>query len=87
MPNSKKPFMAFQNESDVLNIGNELTIENRLDRISIYGSLELTKDEEGLQYAYELKRIVESVIEVLKHADIPEHVEMKVSETVENPFS
>lgn len=84
MPN--KPFLAYQNESDNFTIGNDFTVENRLDRISINGSLELTKDKEGLQYAYELKRIVDSAIEVLKKVDLPEHIEIIASETVENPF-
>ena len=78
--------MAYQNESDSFKIGSELTVENRLDRISINGSLELTKDKEGLQYAHELKRIIDSAIEVLKHGNIPDHIEVKASETVENPF-
>ena len=83
---SNKPFLAYQNESDSFTIGSDLTVENRLDRISIYGSLELTKDKEGLQYAYELKRIVDSAIEVLKKSDLPDHVELNANETVENPF-
>lgn len=86
MPNSKKPFMAYANELDSLTLG-ELTIENRLDRISIYGSLELTKDKQGLQNAYELKRIVDSSVEALKNKDLPEHIEVKASKTVENPFA
>ena len=87
MPNNKKAFMAYQNESDSLTIGKELTVENRLDRISIYGSVELTKDKEGLRYAYELKRIVDSAIEALKGKDLPDHIEIKAIEIVENPFS
>jgi hypothetical protein len=86
MPNNKKPFMAFQNESDSLSIGNALTVENRLDRISIYGSIELKKDKEGLQYAYKLKRIIDATIEELKHADLPEHIEIVPVEMVKNPF-
>jgi hypothetical protein len=86
MPNSKKPFMAFQNESDTLTIGSDLTVENRLDRISLYGSLELTKDKEGLAYAYALKRVIESAIEALKGKDLPDHIEVIASESVENPF-
>lgn len=85
MPN--KPFLAYQNESDSFTIGSDLTIENRLDRISVNGSLELTKDKEGLQYAYALKRIVDSAIEALKGKDLPKHIEIAVSETVENPFA
>ena len=86
MPNSKKGFMPYANESDTFTIGNELTVENRLDRISISGSIELTKDKEGLQYAYELKRVVDSAIEALKGKDLPEHIEIATVEMVENPF-
>ena len=84
MPN--KPFLAYQNESDSFTIGSDLTVENRLDRISVYGSLELTKDKEGLQYAYELKHIIDATIAELKHADLPEHIEIAPVEMVENPF-
>ena len=86
MPNSKKGFMPYANESDTVTIGNELTVENRLDRISISGSIELTKDKEGLQYAYELKRIIDATIEELKNKDLPEHIEIAPVETVSNPF-
>lgn len=85
MPNSKKPFQAYQNETDSFVIG-KLTVENRLDRISLYGSLELTKDKEGLQRAYELKRIVDSAIDVLKGTDLPDHIEVKATDSVDNPF-
>jgi len=84
MPN--KPFLAYQNESDSFTIGSDLTVENRLDRISINGSLELTKDKEGLQYAYELKRIVDSAIEALKGKDLPEKIEAQAPDSVDNPF-
>ncbi len=39
-------FMAYENETDSFTIG-AMTVENRLDRISIYGSLDITKDKEG----------------------------------------
>jgi hypothetical protein len=85
MPN--KPFLAYQNESDSFTIGSDLTVENRLDRISIYGSLELTKDKEGLQYAYELKLVVDAAIEVLKKTDLPDKIEVSATESVDNPFA
>ena len=78
--------MPYANESDTFTIGNELTVENRLDRISISGSIELTKDKQGLQYAYELKRIIDATIEELKHSDLPEHIQNASVEMVENPF-
>lgn len=87
MPNNNKGFIPYASESDTLTIGDELTVENRLDRISISGFVELTMDKEGLQYAYELKRIIDSAVEALKNKDLPEHIEVKASETVENPFA
>ena len=83
MPN--KPFQAYQNETDSLAIG-EFTVENRLDHISLYGSLELTKDKEGLQRAYALKRVVDSAIEALKGKDLPDKIEVRATDSVENPF-
>jgi len=43
-----------------------MTIENRLDRISIYGDLDITKDKEGLKNAFKLKRIIDASIDALK---------------------
>jgi hypothetical protein len=86
MSNTKKAFMAYQNETDTLTINTDLTIENRLDRISIYGSLELTKDKQGLQNAYELKRVVDAAIEALKDKDLPERIEINAVDSVNNPF-
>lgn len=87
MPTPNKGFLAFQNESDSFTIGSDLTVENRLDRISIYGSIDLTKDKDGLQYAYALKRIVDSIIDELKGKNLPDYVEIKTADTVDNPFA
>jgi hypothetical protein len=45
----KKPvsFVPFANEADVIGIG-DLTLENRLDRITIAGDVDLTADVPGL---------------------------------------
>ena len=85
MPNSKKGFIPYENEADSLTLG-ELTIENRLDRVSISGTIELTKDKEGLQYAYELKRIIDATIAELKNKDLSEHIAIAPVEIVANPF-
>lgn len=81
-----QPFMAYENEIDSLQIDN-LTIENRLDRISLYGSLELTKDRQGLEYALKLKRIIDASIDTLKRdKDLPDQIKIKPSQNVQNPF-
>jgi len=80
------PFMPFQNESDAFSI-NELNLENRLDRISIYGSLDITKDKEGLQCALLLKRLINATVDELKRdRNLPDKIAIKSLESVENPF-
>jgi hypothetical protein len=82
-----KPFMAFQNETDSFQIG-EMSIENRLDRISIYGNLEITKDKKGLSAALVLKRIVDASIEEMKRdKNLPEQISETQQESVPNPFA
>lgn len=81
-----QPFMAYENEVDAFQI-DDLTVENHLDRISLYGSLELTKDRQGLEYALKLKRIVDASIDALKRdINLPDRIEIKPSESIENPF-
>ena len=79
-------FMAYENETDAFQI-DSLTIENRLDRISIYGSLDLTKDRHGLESALKLKRIIDASIDALKRdKNLPDQITTVPSESVDNPF-
>lgn len=76
----------YANEEDVIHIG-ALDIENRLDRISIHGSLELTKDKQGLEYAFSLKRQIDTIVEHLKKQALPEKISVEnVAKAVNNPF-
>lgn len=61
----QQPFMAYENETDGFTVGN-LHIKNALDTITIEGTLEITKDREGLEAALKLKRAVDAAIEALK---------------------
>lgn len=61
-----KRFSPFRNEADTFRIG-ALTIKNRLDRVSINGSLEITLDQEGLESARELMAILNLTILELVH--------------------
>jgi hypothetical protein len=82
---SLKPFA---DEATALQIGG-LTIENRLDRVALFGSVDLTKDRAGLQHARELRALLEAVVSTLEHeADaLPDSVEVgKSIDTVKNPF-
>jgi hypothetical protein len=76
----------FANESDSLEIAG-LTIENRIDRISVYGSLEVTRDKEGLRKAHEIVNILKSIVERLESEDLPDSVgPPKATDTIDNPF-
>jgi hypothetical protein len=75
----------FQNEQESLSIG-QLAIENRLDRIDLYGSLAITKDKAGLRLASELKELIDAAIAVLQKESLPDHVAVMPAERVDNPF-
>ena len=64
----------------------DLTIENRLDRIALYGSLQITKDQAGLKLARELKELIDATVAVLQNEDLPDHVPLTPTEKIENPF-
>ena len=78
----------FENESESDSIGS-LTIENRTDRVTLYGNLHLTRDKVGLAHARTLKDLLDDVVRVLEAArDLPEKVELKnAPRPVKNPFA
>jgi len=76
----------FQNEADSIQIG-DLTIENRLDRVSLYGSLDITLDKEGLKTAIELKELLDKVLSEMGKRELPGQIEIVAPETVKNPFA
>jgi hypothetical protein len=60
-----KKFQPFANEAQSLSLG-ELTIENGTDKISIYGSLDMTRDQAGLKRARDLKALLDGVVKALE---------------------
>jgi hypothetical protein len=83
---SMSSIKPYQNEEESLAIG-ELTVENRLDRVSVYGSIELTKDKTGLQQAKALKEAVDAVVAALEaDKNLPDHISVKPTDKVKNPF-
>jgi len=58
----------FKNESEVMILKGEnhdLNIENRLDRVSLYGSVDITRDQAGLEQALRLKGVVDGMVSAL----------------------
>jgi hypothetical protein len=76
----------YQNEAESLTLG-DLTVENRVDRVSLYGALEIPRDRAGLAQARALKEIVDAVVAALEsERNLPEKVEQAPTEQVKNPF-
>jgi hypothetical protein len=82
-----KTISPFANESESLAIG-DLTIENRTDRLSIYGSIDLTRDKAGLEHAQMLKAVFDKVVQVLEsEKNLPDKIApADVPDEVANPF-
>jgi hypothetical protein len=83
---AKKSINPFQNESETIQIG-DLSIENRLDRVSFFGGLDITKDKAGLVAAKELKEILDTVVKRLEKEELPDQVVIEPSHSVKIPFS
>lgn len=80
-----KEIDPFKNESDSLQIG-DLTIENRMDRVSFYGSLDITRDKKGLGDAQLLKGIIDLIVATLEASNLPDQITLAPTDTVKNPF-
>jgi hypothetical protein len=84
-------FEAYANDDDVLNIaGDALTVTNGTTRVTISGTLALTRDRRGLTAALALKAALDSVVEKLQ-ADphLPARITDEPDEkpgVVDNPF-
>lgn len=66
-----KRFSPFKNEADRVQIGG-LTIENRLDRVRIYGNLDITLDQEGLEAVRKLMEVFSLTLLELTHTNLPD---------------
>jgi hypothetical protein len=78
-------FKPYANESDEQEIGH-LKIENRLDKISFYGDLDITRDQTGLANARSLKMLVDRIVSALEDQDLPEKLSAPAIKKVKNPF-
>ena len=83
----KKTISPFTNESESLGIG-DLTIENRTDRISIYGTIDLTRDKAGLEHARILKAVLDKLVQALEtEKNLPDKIASPdIPDEVANPF-
>ena len=82
---SKPDFAPYANEADVVEIG-KLMLENRLDRITISGDVDLTADKDGLAKARQLHDLVGRIVAGLEARDLPDRLPPPDVKTVANPF-
>ena len=78
-------FIPFSDESSTLTIG-RLNVENRLDRVSLFGDLDLTLDQHGLEQAKTLQSLINRVVEELESRTLPEVLPAAPVVKVSNPF-
>lgn len=79
-------FKPFENGTESHAI-HDLTLENQEDRVSIYGNLQLTKDQAGLHAAKALQAFVNAVVSALENeAHLPEKIDRQDEQEIENPF-
>lgn len=85
MKAAKTAFVPYANEADVLQVGN-LMLENRLDRITVSGEVDLTADLQGLAAARLLHELLGQVVAKLEAQALPERLPAPDVKTVDNPF-
>ncbi|MEH3118513.1 MAG: hypothetical protein PGN25_13210 [Methylorubrum populi] len=85
---STLPFRPFAEDAGVQTFAG-LSIENGTSRIALHGSLDLTRDREGLKRAKALKSLLDAVVAALEAEDLPDSVpeEPEASKPVRNPFA
>jgi phosphoribosylpyrophosphate synthetase len=65
----------------------DLTVENRIDSVEMFGSLSISKDKEGLKRARELKEILDATLAALEaEKNLPDKVEKLAPKKKKNPF-
>jgi len=79
------PFTPFANEADVLHVG-DLMIENRVDRVTLSGDVDLTADKGGLAQARRLHALLGEIVAALEARDLPDQLPPPEVRTIDNPF-
>jgi len=78
-------FKPFENGNESSSI-EDLTLENQIDCVSLYGNLQITKDQHGLQLAKQLQALVNAMVTELEKQPLPEKIQTKTEQQIENPF-
>ncbi|NHZ92436.1 hypothetical protein F2P45_26020 [Massilia sp. CCM 8733] len=86
MSGKKQSFVPYANEADVVAVG-KLMIENRLDRITLSGDVDLTADKAGLEHARKLQALLGEIVATLEGMTLPAELPPPAVGEVDNPFN
>ncbi|GLR80312.1 hypothetical protein HUE56_06315 (plasmid) [Azospirillum oryzae] len=77
----------YADDAGAMKIG-DIEVENGTDRVALYGSIDLTRDKQGLEHARKLRDLLAAVVRSLENeTDLPDQIPPpKPTDTVENPF-
>ncbi|WP_151979939.1 hypothetical protein [Acinetobacter guerrae] len=78
-------FKPFENGTESSSI-EDLTLENQVDYVSLYGNLQITKDQHGLQLAKQLQAFVNAMVTELEKQPLPEKIQIHNEQETDNPF-
>ena len=78
-------FTPFEHGTESSSI-DDLTLDNQTDCVSLYGNLQITKDQSGLRTAKELQAFVNAIVTELEKQPLPEKIQRHAEKEVDNPF-
>ena len=79
-------FQAFKDDTASVDIG-DLTFENNDQRVAIFGSINIGRDQQGLAQAKQLQTIINEMVSYLEQQELPDKIETFEPKTVKNPFA
>ena len=79
-------FQAFADDSSSYTLGN-LTFENNADYLSVYGDIQIQRDQQGLQHLLALQQIInQAVTDLQADAALPAQLTAAPVNEIDNPF-
>ena len=79
-------FLAFADDCSSYTLDN-LTFENNADRLSVYGDMQIQRDQQGLQQLLALQSLInQAVIALQADATLPEQLPAAKHTEIDNPF-
>ena len=79
-------FQAFADDCGSYTLGN-LTFENKADYLSVYGDIQIQRDQQGLQQLLALQQIInQAVTDLQADAALPAQLTAAPVNEIDNPF-